>query len=144
MLKSIDFDSLKSLQEDGIDMSFIDSLQKQYNESNIKQEEETSTDNLELLSANAQLIDQLKNIQSERLSGTPPMHLSQLAKPDAKEIELAKDIQNNLVNMVGQIKPNQIVQETAIRAVMGIKAPLAAAVAASKESQDQITPMDVQ
>merc|ERR1712241_914184 len=79
---------------------------------------------LELLQTNAQLIDQLKNVQNERLSGTPPPHFSQLQKPNDKEIELAANIQNNLVEMVGQVKPNQVLPEAAIRAVMGIKAPL--------------------
>merc|ERR1719438_648053 len=83
--EDIDFTALKSLQDDGIDMSFLDNLQKQYGENNIKQEEET-VDNLELLRANAQLIDQLKNIQSERLSATPPPHFSQLPKPNEKEV----------------------------------------------------------
>ena len=41
-----------------------------------------------------------------------------------KETELAANIQTNLVEMVGQVKPNQVLPEAAIRAVMGIKAPL--------------------
>lgn len=120
--KKVDFDSLKTLQDDGIDMSFIDNLQQFYNDS-IKKEPEDCK-NGELLQANAQLIDQLKNVQSERLSATPPMHFSQVQKPGEKEMELATNIQNNLVEMVGQLKPNQLANTNAIRAVMGIKAPL--------------------
>ena len=81
-------------------------------------------------------------VQNERLSGTPPPHFSQLQKPNDKEIELAANIQNNLVEMVGQVKPNQVLPEAAIRAVMGIKAPLPNIVATSQG--DQNTPMDVE
>ena len=92
--------------------------------SEIKTEDSKPTEALELLQANAQLIDQLKIVQNERLSGTPPAHFSQLQKPTEKETELAANIQSNLVEMVGQVKPNQVLPEAAIRAVMGIKAPL--------------------
>ena len=61
--------------------------------------EDIKQENLELLQTNAQLIDQLKMVQNERLSGTPPSHFSQLQKPTDKEIELAANIQNNLVEM---------------------------------------------
>jgi len=127
--KDVDFTSLKTLEKDGIDMSFLDSLQKYCDQngtgpSEIKTEDSKPTEALELLQANAQLIDQLKIVQNERLSGTPPAHFSQLQKPTEKETELAANIQSNLVEMVGQVKPNQVLPEAAIRAVMGIKAPL--------------------
>jgi len=128
--KDIDFTSLKSLEKDGIDMSFLDTLQKYCDDQNvmgstdIKTEDTKPPEGLELLQTNAQLIDQLKIVQNERLSGTPPPHFSQLQKPTEKETELAANIQSNLVEMVGQVKPNQVLPEAAIRAVMGIKAPL--------------------
>merc|ERR1712048_619198 len=135
----IDFTSLKSLEKDGIDMSFLDSLQKYCDDNSgpilIKTEDTKPPEGLELLQTNAQLIDQLKIVQNERLSGTPPPHFSQLQKPTEKETELAANIQSNLVEMVGQVKPNQVLPEAAIRAVMGIKAPL---------PLDQSTPMDVE
>merc|ERR1711899_105624 len=125
--QDIDFTSLKSLEKDGIDTSFLESLQKYCGDTGsgeVKIEDSKPPEGLELLQTNAQLIDQLKNVQNERLSGTPPPHFSQLQKPNDKEIELAANIQSNLVEMVGQVKPNQVLPEAAIRAVMGIKAPL--------------------
>merc|ERR1711997_1258536 len=72
--KGIDFTSLKSLEKDGIDMSFLESLQK-YNDQSTDlievKTEDIKQENLELLQTNAQLIDQLKMVQNERLSGTP-------------------------------------------------------------------------
>merc|ERR1712045_94457 len=98
--KDIDFKSLKSLEKEGIDMSFLDSLQKYTDEQNKGSAEVKTEDikqeSLELLQTNAQLIDQLKMVQHERLSGTPPPHFYQLQKPTEKEIELAANIQSNL------------------------------------------------
>ena len=105
--------------------------------------EDIKQENLELLQTNAQLIDQLKMVQNERLSGTPPSHFSQLQKPTDKEIELAANIQNNLVEMVGQVKPNQILPEAAIRAVMGIKTPLPNMTLVTPRG-NQSSPMDVE
>ena len=152
--KKVDFSALKSLQEDGIDMSFLDTLQEQYNAVEKVKQEEPSGEGTELLNANAQLIEQLKTLQNERLTATPPPHFSQLAKPNEKETELANSIQSNLVEMVGHFKPNQVISEAAIRGIMGIKAPLtsitpgvsptdstaAPAIAGSSAA----TPMDVQ
>ena len=92
--------------------SFSDNLQSQWNASNIKEEvkdDVDSKDTPELLQANAQLIEQLKNVQNERLSSTPPPHFSHVIKPSDKELELAQNIQNNLIEMVGQLKPGQVI-----------------------------------
>ena len=67
-----------------------DNLQSQWNASNIKEEvkdDVDSKDTPELLQANAQLIEQLKNVQNERLSSTPPPHFSHVIKPSDKEYE---------------------------------------------------------
>ena len=95
-----------------ISFSFSDNLQSQWNASNIKEEvkdDVDSKDTPELLQANAQLIEQLKNVQNERLSSTPPPHFSHVIKPSDKELELAQNIQNNLIEMVGQLKPGQVI-----------------------------------
>merc|ERR1712066_777526 len=136
----IDFSSLKSLQDDGIDMSFLDNLQKFW--SGVKEEgkDEDSKDTPELLQANAQLIEQLKNVQSERLSSTPPPHFSHIIKPSDKELELASNIQSNLVEMVGQLKPGQVVPENAVRTALGL--PITNASAARSNNQDTLMEID--
>ena len=95
--------------------SFSDNLQSQWNATNIKEEvkdDVDSKDTPELLQANAQLIEQLKNVQNERLSSTPPPHFSHVIKPSDKELELAQNIQNNLIEMVGQLKPGQVIAKS--------------------------------
>ena len=113
---AVDFDSLKSLQDDGIDMSFLDALQPFY-----KKNEEKKPENM--LEANADLIDQLKHVQNDRLSGPPPQHFSQMPKASEKEVELAKSIQTNLADMVSQVKPSVVLPETSLRSVLGVKTP---------------------
>ena len=129
------FTICRSLQDDGIDMSFLDNLQKFW--SGVKEEgkDEDSKDTPELLQANAQLIEQLKNVQSERLSSTPPPHFSHIIKPSDKELELASNIQSNLVEMVGQLKPGQVVPENAVRNALGIPV---------SEPANQQTPMEIE
>ena len=93
-------------------------MQSQWNASNIKEEvkeDVDSKDTPELLQANAQLIEQLKNVQNERLSSTPPPHFSHVIKPSDKELELAQNIQNNLIEMVGQLKPGQVISKSYLK-----------------------------
>ena len=97
--------------------------------------EEDTKDTPELLQANAQLIEQLKNVQSERLSSTPPPHVSHITKPSDKELELAHNIQNNLLEMVGQLKPGQVIPENAFQMALGIPVT---------ESSNQESPMEIE
>merc|ERR1712141_793084 len=139
----IDFSSLKSLQDEGIDMSFLDNLQRTWPASGIKEEikeEDDSKDTPQLLQANAQLIEQLKNVQNDRLSATPPPHVSHIIKPSDKELDLAHNIQNNLVEMVGQLKPGQAVPENAVRTALGL--PITNSSAAGSGSQDSLMEID--
>lgn len=114
----VDFDALKTLQDDGIDMSFLGTLQSFYAKNEAKKPEN-------MLEANADLIDQLKSVQNDRLSSTPPQHFSQMPKAGEKEVELASSIQANLVDMVSQVKPSVVLPEASVRSVLGLgaKAP---------------------
>ena len=127
-------------------MSFLDNLQKTWPAASVIKEEikeEDSKDTPQLLQANAQLIEQLKNVQNDRLSATPPPHVSHITKPSDKELDLAHNIQNNLVEMVGQLKPGQVVPENAVRTALGL--PItnsSAAAAAGSSSQDSLMEID--
>merc|ERR1712141_401343 len=114
----VDFDALKTLQDDGIDMSFLGTLQSFYAKNEARKPEN-------MLEANADLIDQLKSVQNERLSSAPPQHFSQMPKAGEKEVELASSIQANLVDMVSQVKPSVVLPEASVRSVLGLgaKAP---------------------
>ena len=124
-------------------MSFLDNLQRTWPASGIKEEikeEDDSKDTPQLLQANAQLIEQLKNVQNDRLSATPPPHVSHIIKPSDKELDLAHNIQNNLVEMVGQLKPGQVVPENAVRTALGL--PITNTSAARSNNQDTLMEID--
>eukprot|EP00090_Calanus_glacialis_P046975 TRINITY_DN949_c0_g1_i1.p1 TRINITY_DN949_c0_g1~~TRINITY_DN949_c0_g1_i1.p1 ORF type:complete len:644 (-),score=181.07 TRINITY_DN949_c0_g1_i1:103-2034(-) len=108
----VDFESLKSLEDDGIDMSFLGDLQKQYNESlDVK------------LDTTAGMIENLRNVQHERLSSVSSSNLGELRGPGEKERELAGQVQGHLMDMVGGVRPREVgvtgVNIGAVRRVLG-------------------------
>lgn len=91
----VDFDSLKSLEKDGIDMSFLGDLEKRYQgSSSVK------------LETNAGLLEDLRNAQHDRLSGST--NLNNLPEIGIREAEIAGQVQGNLVDMVGSLRPRDI------------------------------------
>jgi bromodomain-containing protein 7/9 len=146
--ETIDFESLKSLQEDGIDMTFLDQLQKDFN--SIKEEEEVvevkeeKPEGPELLQYNAQLIEQLKKVQTDRLSAAPPTHFSQIQKPGDKELELASNIQCNLIEMAGQLKPENIVPDEIVRKSIAISVPITIVTNVTTAAADSSTTMEIE
>ena len=87
--EKVDFDGLKSLEADGIDMSFLTDLQKHYN------------DRLDVkLEQTASLLDQLRETQHDRLSAVPSNNIGELKQVGEQERQLAGSIQTNLVDMV--------------------------------------------
>ena len=88
--EKVNFESLKSLEDDGIDMSCLEVLQKKYNEKVDVKLEKT-----------AALIENLREVQNERLSAVPSTNMSELPGPGERERELAGQIQDNFVNIVG-------------------------------------------
>ena len=109
----VDFDSLKSLSDIGIDVSFLESLQKNYEDA----PPDTIVDNL---SDTASLLNELKDIQLERLSAILPAHFSQILLPNDHEMALASQIQTNLVEMTQNVRPGDVVPEEALRRMLGI------------------------
>lgn len=135
----INFDSLKSLNADlGIDMSFLDTLKKDYdtvdqNEATddstknsllCKLDDKTSKELQDTIQKNAELIQELKDVQNERLTSTPPVHFSNITKPNEREQELASVIRCNLVEMAGKVKPHQIISDPSIRKAVGTSVDL--------------------
>lgn len=89
--ETIDFDTLKSLENDGIDVSFLDSLQKNYSESvDVR------------LAQTANLIENLRDTQNERLSSVPSSNIGEtLQAPTEKEHTIVDQIEGNLKDLVG-------------------------------------------
>ena len=98
--EKVDFQALKSLSDDGIDMSFLDSLRGKYEtelkveEESAKTKEETPTPE-DMLSKTASLLEELRRVQHERLSSTPPQHFSSMPKAGEKECKLASILEFN-------------------------------------------------
>ncbi len=120
----IDFDSLKSLADDGIDMSFLDSLKTRYQ----KEAEEKANQPpppppmtpQEMLDANAALLEHLKQVQMDRLSQAPPHHFSNIPKAGDKEAKLATEITKNLCDMAKHLKPSNVAPVQSVRRLLGI------------------------
>lgn len=110
----VDFNSLRSLRELGIDTGFIDEW--------IQMEKcaELQLHLAEKLSSNASMLDRLNVVQCERLSQPPPHHLQMVQKARPDEVELAHQITGNLVDMAKKLTPEAIATAPAIRKAMGV------------------------
>lgn len=132
--QNIDFESLKTLEDDGIDMSFLDNLAKTLDSKPQEDDEEEQVDNTPegKLEKTAELISSLVAAQYERLSAPPPQHLSQIQPPSQKEIDIAVQVQESLADMAGQVKPSDISHLPAVRKAMGVSAAAKGATATVK------------
>ena len=108
--ENVDFESLKSLSEIGIDVSFLDTMKADLEE----------MDRLESLTDTAALLNELKKVQLERLSASLPVHFSQVLHPNEQEMALASQIQTNLAEMAGQVKPGDVVPQDSVRKALGM------------------------
>jgi len=119
--EEIDFDMLKTLEQDGIDMSFMSTLQAAYE---LRQEQEMKDLSLEeQLELTAELINSLASVQSARLSAPPPTTLSAVTGPGEKESRLAEKVVTNLTSLTGLARPGHVVDMRQVRAAMGVTAP---------------------
>ncbi len=120
----------RSLQDDGIDMSFLDGM-KSFIEP-IKDEprdpadENISNDLENLMQENAQLLETLKTVQNDRLGSPPPPggNLGQIGPPSDREMEIANKIRSNLVEVAKQMRPGQVMPGSLVRRAMQIRVPL--------------------
>jgi hypothetical protein len=108
--ESVDFESLKTLSDIGIDVSFLDTMKADLEE----------MDRLEGLTDTAELLNELKKVQLERLSASLPVHFSQILQPNEQEMSLVSQIQTNLVEMAGQVKPGDVVPQDSVRKALGM------------------------
>ncbi|CRL04715.1 CLUMA_CG017775, isoform A [Clunio marinus] len=111
---TIDFDQLKSLKDDlGVDISFLTEFEKTMKEP-VKEELQTKLD------SNTSLIEQLHQVQHERLSAPIQQHLSLVPHPNKQEVELADQITSNLTMIAKKLPPCAIASTVGVRKAMGI------------------------
>jgi len=118
----IDFDYLATLESDGIDMSFLSTLQVHYE---TRQEPEMEGLSIEQqLELTAQLIQNLQSAQNKRLSAPPPPNMSQTPPPSQRETKLAERLVSGLALLSSQTNPGDLASTPQVRRAMGVAVPI--------------------
>lgn len=110
----IDFESLRSLSELGVNVEFLGGMEEEIKTFEIYKNLENRLEN------NSELLGRLRQVQNERLSQNLPTHLSNVAHPSEDELELAAQITNNLKEIAKELPPSSLVSPHALRKAMGI------------------------
>lgn len=120
-VEEINFDHLSTLESDGIDMSWLSSLQNHYE---LRQEPEMEGLSVpQQLELTAQLIKNLQSAQLQRISAPPPANLSALLPPTHREMKLAERLVTGLTRLTGQVTPAQVSSAPEIRRALGVMLP---------------------
>jgi len=126
----VNFDYLSTLEQEGIDMSYLSNLQAHYE---LKNEPEMSGLSIsEQLELTAHLIHNLTTAQQKRLSMPPPANLNALSQPNGHEMKLAERLVSGLTHMTNQVAPGDVAGAQEVRKAMGVVIP---APSISKEVQ---------
>jgi len=110
---SIDYDSLRSLADLGIDVSFLDTLDD-------KIETKSQTTIQKKLTETSEMLTNLQRVQHERLSVKPPAHLAHVMEPSTDEIQLADKVTESLKDLAKQATPMNVSSLVGLRKAMGI------------------------
>jgi bromodomain-containing protein 7/9 len=111
---SIDFDELKTLKEIGVETDFLNAFEK------VIKNGDKIGDTQSQLDTTSSLIEQLNQVQHDRLSTPLPQHLSLIAHPNKQEIELADQITSNITNIAKKLPPSAISSVVGVRKAMGM------------------------
>uniref|UniRef100_A0A6B2EES2 Putative irf-2-binding protein celtix-1 n=1 Tax=Phlebotomus kandelakii TaxID=1109342 RepID=A0A6B2EES2_9DIPT len=110
----VDFDGLRSLNDLGIDVKFLDQMEKMNKDVDNQKKFQSQ------LSMTSTLLEKLHQVQFERLSQPPPMHLSHVQQPGSDEMQLATQITSNITEMAKSLPPEAITTPHALRKAMGV------------------------
>ncbi|KAG5873156.1 hypothetical protein JTB14_015637 [Gonioctena quinquepunctata] len=113
----INVDELKSLQELGIDVNFIDKMDEEIQAAEERNELQQRLDSM------CHLLEKLQQTQYQRLSATPSTNLSQYPPPSEEENQLADNITENLTEIAKRVNPGDIAPVPGIRKALGIAVP---------------------
>ncbi|KAK3085828.1 hypothetical protein FSP39_009255, partial [Pinctada imbricata] len=108
--QNIDFDSLKSLGDLGVDVSFLDDFKDSIKPDPMQ----------EKLDQTAGLLKDLQQTQNERLSLKPPSHLSHVPGPSEKEVKLGNIYLLIISSFCIQATPSDVSSVQGLRSAMGI------------------------
>lgn len=110
----IDFDSLRTLTDLGINVSFLNEMEEDIRTIEMYKKMQGK------LQDNSALLERLNQVQHERLSQPLPAHLANIAHPNEDEIELATQITTNLTELCKQLPPGAIASPHGLRKAMGM------------------------
>lgn len=110
----IDFNRLRTLNDLGIDTTFLNDIEKEMKNFELTRRLQ------EHLSNNLNLIDKLKNTQHDRLSQPLPHHLGLIQQPSQEETHLAHQVTQNLTDVVKKLPPSAVADPYALRKAMGL------------------------
>lgn len=113
-VQAMNLDTLKSLSDLGIDTDFLEGVEL------LRKEVEDQKQTQAQLNHTGGLLENLQQVQSDRLSTAPPPHLSQVMQPSVTEQQLAEKITENLTDLAKRVPPAAVVPVTAIRKAMGV------------------------
>lgn len=114
---TIDYESLRSLADLGIDVSFLDDMETS---KEIKVEPKSDAVIQKKLDETSDLLTSLHQAQHDRLSLKPPPHLSHVMEPSVNEIQLADKVSESLKDLAKQVSPGAITSIVGLRKAMGI------------------------
>ncbi|XP_022109958.1 bromodomain-containing protein 7-like isoform X2 [Acanthaster planci] len=120
----IPFDSLRTLSDLGIDVSFLPAFEKLLGSDSYAAAASDSAEIDSKLKSTSELISDLEKTQSARLSQKPPSHLQFIPKPSEQESSIAEKLTQQLLQLTSKIKPSDVVSTEAARAAMGITADI--------------------
>ncbi|KAJ3650655.1 hypothetical protein Zmor_016740 [Zophobas morio] len=113
----VDVDELRSLQDLGIDINFLDNMEEEIKISEERHELQQRLDSM------CQLLQKLQQSQHSRLSQPPPVHLSQVVPPSEEEMQVAENISENLTEMAKRVHPGDVAPVAGIRKALGVAMP---------------------
>lgn len=112
--QAMNLDGLRSLSDLGIDTSFLEGVEA------LRKEVEDQKQTQAQLNHTGGLLENLQQVQSDRLSNAPPTHLSQVLQPSITEQALAEKITENLSDLAKRVPPAAVVPVAGIRKAMGV------------------------
>lgn len=110
----VDFKRLKSLQDLGIDVSFLDGMETEMKNFELNQRMH------EHLSQNLTLIEKLRVTQQDRLSQPLPNHLGLVQPAGQEEIQTAAQLTQQISEMAKKLPPSAIADPYSLRKAMGM------------------------
>lgn len=113
----VNLDELKSLQDLGIDINFLENME---NEIRISEERHELQQRLDSM---CQLLDKLQQTQNQRLSAPPPLQLNNCPPPSEEETQIAESITENLSDIAKRVTPGDIAAVAGIRKALGMAIP---------------------